>query len=85
MSQIFAPGPCVHGCKASSRVYGRPGFYPLIFGMMALSLALRKLFSTGLAGGMVTYGALVSGIGSGLFVSAFSHWLDDKDDSDPLP
>ncbi|CAE7325736.1 hypothetical protein AK812_SmicGene1421 [Symbiodinium microadriaticum] len=52
-------------------------FYPLMLGMMGLSVALRKLFRSGFAGGMVTYGGLVSGIGTALFVSAFAYWFED--------
>lgn len=53
-----------------------PRFYPLIMVMMGMSIGLRKLFNTGFAGGMVTYGGIVTGIGSGLFVSAFAYWFE---------
>ncbi|CAK9062575.1 unnamed protein product [Durusdinium trenchii] len=37
-----------------------PRFYPLIMVMMGMSIGLRKLFNTGFAGGMVTYGGIAA-------------------------
>ena len=53
-----------------------PGFYPLMVVMMGMSIGLKKLFGTGFAGGMVTYGGIVTGIGTGLFVSSFAYWFE---------
>ena len=39
-------------------------------------IGLKKLFGTGFAGGMVTYGGIVTGIGTGLFVSSFAYWFE---------
>ena len=44
--------------------------------MMAMSIGLKKLFATGFAGGMVTYGGIVTGIGSGLVVSSLAYWFE---------
>eukprot|EP00435_Cladocopium_sp_Y103_P058707 s857_g20.t1 len=53
-----------------------PGFYPLILLMMGTSIALKKVFGTGFGGGMVTYGGIVTGIGSGLVVSSLAYWFE---------
>lgn len=63
-----------------------PGFYPLIILMMGTSVALKKVFGTGFGGGMVTYGGIVTGIGTGLVVSSLTYWFenfgsDDKDNN----
>eukprot|EP00438_Fugacium_kawagutii_P025164 Skav208318 [mRNA] locus=scaffold897:601625:611538:+ [translate_table: standard] len=58
--QIFSPG----------------GFYPLIMLMVGMSIGLKKVFGTGFGGGMVTYGGIVTGIGSGLLVSSFAYWFE---------
>lgn len=63
-----------------------PGFYPLIILMMGTSVALKKVFGSGFGGGMVTYGGIVTGIGTGLVVSSLTYWFenfgsDDKDNN----
>mmetsp|Transcript_55228 Transcript_55228/g.131862 ORF Transcript_55228/g.131862 Transcript_55228/m.131862 type:complete len:141 (+) Transcript_55228:2-424(+) len=51
-----------------------PSFYPLLMLMMGISIGLRKLFQTGFAGGMVAYGGIVLGVGSGLCVSSLPYF-----------
>jgi len=51
-------------------------YLPLIGLMMGMGIGLRSLFRGGFAGGMVTYGGGVIGIGAALFLSAFVYWFE---------
>jgi hypothetical protein len=55
-----------------------PAFYPLILVMMGLGFGLRAAAAKGYAGGHLTYGGVLVGIGCALFVSAFTYWKAEE-------